>query len=100
MDDNATADRTSAIEALLVETSAAHDVHEKADLNGVYDTAWARWYAAYAVEHGLGDLLGRTVGADALAEFLARTNIDLEQTQPKPAESWAGYTARRIANEL
>jgi len=40
--------------ALLVEqlksTAAAHGVHEKNDLGGVYDDDWPQWYAAHMAE--------------------------------------------------
>ena len=93
-------DRIRAIDALLAETGAAHGVFETTELNGVYDQEWPRWYAAYAVEHGIGDLIGHPVSADRLAEYLRSTNVEFEQTEPKPTEPWAAYTARRIAAEL
>jgi len=94
------ADRIDAINALLVETSEAHGTFEETELNGVYDKKWARWYAAYAVDHGMAALVGHPVTADQLAQFLASTNVELEKTEPKPSEPWAAYTARRIAAEL
>src|SRR5687767_11098617 len=94
------ADRIEAINALLLQAEAAHGEFEATKLNGVYDQEWARWYAAYAVEHGIGSLLGHAVTADKLSEFLARSYAEFEGTQPKPRDSWATYTARRIADEL
>ena len=93
-------DRVEAVTTLLQQTSEAHDRYEKAELGGVYDQDWARWYAAYAVEHGIGDLIGHPVTADELGAFLARTNADREQAEPKPTESWAAFTTRRIVEEL
>ena len=89
-----------AIAELLEQTEAAHGAYETAELNGVYDRDWARWYAAYAVEHGLGDLLGRPVGADALAALLSDGFAAFEQADPRPAEGWAAYLAQRIAADL
>jgi hypothetical protein len=94
------ADRIQAVNALLVETMEAHERYEETDLKGVYDQQWARWYAAYAVEHGIRDLISRAVTADQLADFLVRTNAHFERADPKPTEPWAAYTARRIAMEL
>ena len=91
---------TTADAALLVETQEAHGAFEAAELNGIYDQDWPRWYAGYAVDHGIGALVGHTVTADALAAFLASSNAELERTDPKPEEPWAAYTARRIAAEL
>ena len=93
-------DRTEAIRALLAKAEQAHRTFETTELNGVYDQEWPRWYAAYAVEHGFGALVGHTVTADQLAQFLASTFVEFQQTEPKPSEPWAGYTARRITAEL
>ena len=94
------ADRTEAINALLVEAEQAHGVYESAELNGVYDKDWPRWYAAYAVEHGISDLAEHDITTDQLAAFLASSYAEFQQTEPEPAEPWAVYIARRIAAEL
>jgi hypothetical protein len=94
------ADRIEAIEALLGEAEKAHGVYEATELNGVYDQEWPRWYAAYVVEHGIGALLGNDVTPDQVAEFLARSNTEFDQAEPRPSEPWAAFTARRIAAEL
>ena len=95
-----TPDRVRAIDDLLVRAESAHGAYERTELDGVYDEDWPRWYAAFAVEHGIGALVGREVTADELAAFLARTNAELERSDPKPDEPWSVYTARRIAAEL
>ena len=94
------ADRIEAINALLVETQQAHGAYEAAELNGVYDQDWPRWYAAYAVEHGISAVAEHDITADELAAFLAKSYAELQQTDPSPAEPWAAYAARRIAAEL
>jgi hypothetical protein len=94
------AGRTEAIIALLAETEAAHGAFEATELKGVYDQEWPRWYASYAVEHGIGERLGRAVTADQLAEFLAKSYAEFEQADPKPSEPWTAYVARRIVEEL
>jgi hypothetical protein len=86
--------------ALLTRTGEAHGVFEETELKGVYDQEWPRWYAAHAVDHGIGALVGHDVTADELAQFLASTNADLERIEPASREPWAAYTARRIAAEL
>jgi hypothetical protein len=91
------ADRISAVEALLSETEAAHGAYEAADLGGVYDQDWPAWYAAYAVDHGIGEVLGRDVTANDLAVTLARAYAEFEQTEPK-AEPWQTFVARRIVD--
>jgi hypothetical protein len=93
-------DRIGAIEALLTKAEAAHGVYETTELGGVYDEAWAGWYAAYAVEHGLGDLVGHPVTADQLERFLVSTFSEFKALDPKPTESWAAWTARRAAADL
>ena len=95
-----TAERIRAINDLLMQAEDAHSAFEATELNGVYDTEWAPWYAAWAVEHGIGALVGHDVTAGELALFLASSNADFERTVPRHTESWAGYTARRIAEEL
>jgi hypothetical protein len=94
-----TADRTDTINALLVQAQEAHAVYEANELNGVYDQDWPRWYATYAVDHGVGQLLGRDFTADELESFLASSYRDFQRAEPQD-EPWAAYTARRIAAEL
>ncbi len=94
------ADRIEAVNALLVQTGEAHHGFETSELNGVYDQDWPKWYAAYALEHGLGDLVGHPITTDRLAQFLADTNVEFEAAEPSPSETWALYTARRITTEL
>ena len=93
-------ERVDALNALLVRTGEAHGRYEETELNGVYDQEWPRWYAAYAVEHGIGDVLGHPVTTAQLAAFLASSNADLERIEAERREPWATYTARRIASEL
>lgn len=93
-------DPTAALEALLVETGEAHGVFEETELQGVYDQEWPRWYARYALEHGLGALVGDDVTVDRLTAFLASSNVEYEKTQPELRGPWATYTARRIIAEL
>ena len=94
------AERIETIKTLLVQAEEAHGIYETNELNGVYDQHWPRWYAAYAVEHGMGALVGREIPADQLAEFLATINAEFQDADPRPTEPWAAYTARRIAVEL
>jgi len=93
-------ERTEAVTALLAATEAAHGVFETTELNGVYDQEWPAWYAARAVEQGIGDLVGRAIVAEELAGFLASTFAEFKAIAPAPSEGWAAYTARRITTEL
>lgn len=93
-------DQADAIAALLLEAQQAHGVYEATELNGVYDREWPQWYASYAVEHGIGDLLGRTVDADRLADQLATGYAEFERIEAGSAEPWSAYLGRRIAGEL
>ena len=95
-----TTERIAALEALLTETEKAHGAYETTELNGVYDQEWPRWYAVYAVEHGLGEIIGRPVSADELAEFLTTSWSALQRADPKPSEPWTTSLARRMAEEL
>jgi hypothetical protein len=94
------ADRIQAINDLLVQTQEAHAAFESTELNGVYDTEWPSWYATYAVDHGFGALVGRDVTVDELAGLLTSGQAAFEATVPRPSESWAAFTARRLAEAL
>ncbi len=89
-------DATGAITALLLETEQAHGAYESTELNGMYDSEWPRWYAAHALDHGLADLLGRPVTIDEAADELAAAYAEFDATDPKPAEGWAAFVARRL----
>jgi hypothetical protein len=93
-------DGDEAIQALLSEAQEAHGAYEASELNGVYDEQWPQWYATYAVEHGIGPLLGHEVTAEGLAQFLGVSYTEYQALDPRPSESWAQYTARRLAAEL
>ena len=45
-----TTDTTAIILEHLKQAAAAHGIHEKNDLGGVYDEQWPEWYAAHMVE--------------------------------------------------
>ena len=94
------ADRIDAVSAWLVQTMEAHGNYEESELNGVYDQEWARWYAAYAVENGMGSLIGHDVTAARLGRLPATSYEEFKQAEPAPTESWQSYTARRITEEL
>ena len=94
------ADRPTAVATLLRKAEEAHGVYEADTLNGVYDEAWPRWYATYAVEHKLAEILGHDVTADRLTAFLSESYEKFASADPKPAESWADWTANRITAEL
>jgi len=89
-------DATRAITALLLETEQAHGAYESTELNGVYDAEWPRWYAAHAVDHGLGDLLRRPVTVTEVSDDLAAAYAEFDAADPKPAEGWAAFVARRL----
>jgi hypothetical protein len=95
-----TADRMETIAALLAQAEGAHGGYERSELGGMYDEQWPRWYAQYAVEHGIGDLLGRPLTSDGLSAFLASSYAEFKDARADPDEEWATYTARRIVAEL
>lgn len=91
---------SEAVTQLLLQAEAAHGEFEATELNGVYDKEWPRWYATYAVEHGIGELVGHVVSVDQLAQFLATSFAEFQQADPKPSDPWAAYVAGRIVAEL
>ena len=94
------ADRSADVATLLRHAELEHAEHEAKDLGGVYDQDWPRWYATYAVEHRLGEILGRDVSIDELTTFLAESYAEFASADPRPLEPWADYTAGRITTEL
>jgi hypothetical protein len=88
------------IEALLDRAKAAHGEYERAELNGVYDKDWPRWYAEFMVREGLGSLLGRDVAAEEVARFFVSSWDEFKATDAEAAEVWTVYTARRMTEEL
>jgi hypothetical protein len=94
------ADQIETINKLLVETEAAHGAFETTELNGVFDQDWPRWYAAYAVEHGLGDHLGHEVSRDQVADFLVTSYAAFENADEKASEPWTAFVARRLVEQL
>ena len=92
--------RIPAIAALLGEAEAAHGIYERGELAGVYDEQWPAWYASFVVEHGLGDILGHPVAAESVAALLIRGWQELKAADAKPRDSWAAWTAERMAAEL
>ncbi|HEU5099761.1 MAG TPA: hypothetical protein VFU22_12110 [Roseiflexaceae bacterium] len=79
---------------LLDTTQAAHGAYEEHELNGVYDQAWPAWYAAYLVEHGIGDLLGQAITAEQLARLLKQYDEDYRAQQRQ--EGWPIYYAAQL----
>ena len=92
--------KARAVEALLREAGSAHHVFERDELGGVYDQDWPAWYGRWAVEHGLGAIVGRDVDGDEVGAYFARTWAEVEASNPKPTEPWATWMARRIVAEL
>ena len=93
-----TTDQASAIEDLLVRAERAHGAYEATELNGGYDAEWPRWYATWAVENGINEVLSRPVDADELAGLLASTWDELQRDEPMSPDSWSTYVARRLAD--
>ena len=89
-------DRTAAVEAILAQTEAAHGDYEASELHGVYDDAWATWYALYAVDHGIGEALGRPVSAAGLAALFTSSWAARAATEPGSSEAWGPWMARRL----
>lgn len=94
------ADTAEAITALLVRAEEAHGHYEALDLNGVYDEDWARWYAEFAIESGLAELVGHAAPLDRVTALLESAYADFDGADPKPTPSWADYVGRRMADEL
>ena len=90
-------DRASAIEDVLARAERAHGAYEATELNGVYDAEWPRWYATWAVENGINEVLSRPVDADELAGLLASSWDELQRADPQSPDSWSTFVAGRLA---
>jgi hypothetical protein len=85
-----------AVAALLREAETAHGVYEATVLGGVFDEDWPAWYAAYLLDHGLGDRLpgGESLDVATLTAMLARLAADYQRGEQ--ASSWPDIYARGI----
>src|SRR5215212_122427 len=91
--------REQTVAVLLKETETAHGAYETSALGGEFDTEWPTWYAAYRLDHGLGDDLPGAENLDVanLAAMLAKLAEDYErgdQTSPWPDVYAQGIVAR------
>lgn len=80
---------------LLQRTGSAHGEYETTELNGVYDDAWADWYADWAIGKGLNNFLGTSFSTAEFSRVLTDLNEELKKATTE--EGWAQFTARRLA---
>lgn len=93
-------ERTARLTTLLNEAQQAHGKFEATELNGVFDEEWPRWYASYAIGHGLAEILGREVTVERVGDHLATAYAEYEGVDPKPDASWAEYIAQHWPDEV
>jgi hypothetical protein len=86
------------ISHLLRQASAAHGEYETNILNGVYDQAWAIWYARWLVEHGFNSLVSQPVSAETLSSLLS--DLDAKHKATDRRQPWPDYYAERLAARL
>jgi hypothetical protein len=74
-----------AVAALLREAETAHGAYETTVLGGQYDEEWPAWYAAYLLDHGLGEHLASAANLDVadLTAMLTRLAADYERVEQK-----------------
>jgi hypothetical protein len=87
-------DKSVRIEQLLHRTSAAHGEYETKVLDGVYDQEWYIWYAQWAVEHGLNELVAQPMNVQQWSQILYDLNEQHKQTDRH--QSWAEFTAAQL----
>ena len=95
---NMTQTTVEKIASLLSQAGNAHHHYEQTVLKGVYDLDWHIWYAEYALEHGLGNLLDRSLTLERLSEFLSQSNEQYERENTD--RSWADYTAQKLVESF
>jgi hypothetical protein len=86
-----------AVAALLSQAGSTHGVYEENELNGVYDQNWPNWYAAYLVEHGLGELLGAPLTVERLSGLLKQ--YDQDYKRERPGMGWPQFYAERLIGQ-
>jgi hypothetical protein len=86
-----------AVVALLSQAGSAHGVYEENELNGVYDQNWPDWYAAYLVEHGLGELLSASLSVEQLSHLLKQ--YDQDYKRERPGVGWPQFYAERLIGQ-
>jgi hypothetical protein len=89
-----TNERLASVTEILIRTTTAHSEFEKTVLKGVYDEAWADWYAEKALEYGFNEALGSILSAAALSKQF--TDLNEERKKLNPELNWAAYTAKRL----
>ncbi len=82
------------IAQLLRRTGSAHGQYETTALNGVYDEDWAVWYANWAIQHGLNDLLETPVEPDALSQVMS--DLHREHALDSRGLAWPEFYAHRL----
>ena len=89
-----------AVAALLREAETAHVAYETSVLGGVFDEECAAWYAAYLLDHGLGDHLpgGESLDVATLTAMLARLAANYEQGEQ--SSPWPDVYARGMVAEF
>jgi hypothetical protein len=87
-----------AVAALLSQAGSAHGVYEESELNGVYDQNWPDWYAAYLVEHSLGQLLGSSLSVEQLSALLKQYDQDYKRERPRLG--WPQFYAERLIGQM
>lgn len=91
----ASEDTVERLSNLLLETEKAHHEYEQSQLGGQLDRQWADWYAQFAIDNGIGDLLGQHLRPRQLSASFDRATQAHESEGPEL--KWAEFTARWLA---
>lgn len=89
--------QTQQIAMLLGLAGSAHHYYEQTVLQGVYDQEWSERYARCALEHGLNNLLGRSLSVEECRDFLMQNDQMFQVSQS--VQSWASYTAEQLVQQ-
>jgi hypothetical protein len=88
---------TYRVESLLIQAEQAHGQYEQTTLNGIYDQDWATWYAKYAIDQGIEQVLSRSFSGEQLSQFLSQNYEQYKAQQSQ--QTWAAYTAQKLMEE-
>lgn len=87
--------KITALADLLRQAGAAHGEYEIAVLNGVYDEAWADWYADWLLANGFGAVVRAPQAPAELSALLA--DLNRQHRASDGGQHWADFYAARIA---
>ena len=67
---------------------------ERHEGKGGHPMRWPDWYAAYLLQHGIGDLLNASITVESLSRLLKQ--YDQDYKRERPSVGWPDFYAQRL----